>query len=155
MAKPLLDEQLWRWIEPLLPKPTRRRRRHPGRRPLSHRQALTGILFVLKSGVPWEYLPREMGCGSGMTCWRRLRDWQRAGVWERLRRKALCELNGADKIDWSRGVVDSTSVRAMHGGKKRERAPWTAGKTAPNTTCSPTPAARRWRSPLPAPTVTT
>ena len=135
MAKPLLDEQLWRWIEPLLPAPKPRRRRHPGRKPLPDRQVLTGILFVLKSGVPWEYLPQEMGCGSGMTCWRRLRDWQRAGVWERLRRKVLCQLNGADKIDWSRGVVDSSSVRAMHGGKKREKTPQTAGKEAPSTTC--------------------
>jgi transposase len=152
MAKPLLDEQLWRWIEPLLPKPRRRRRRHAGRKPLPNRQVLTGILFVLKSGVPWEYLPKEMGCGSGMTCWRRLRDWQRAGVWERLRQKVLCELNGADKIDWSRGVIDSTSVRAMHGGKKRARAPWTAGKTALNIICLPTPMASRWRSASPAPT---
>jgi transposase len=155
VAKPLLDEQLWRWIEPVLPKPKRRRRRHPGRKPLPDRRALTGILFVLRTGIPWEYLPAEMGCGSGMTCWRRLRDWQRAGVWDRLLRKALCELNGAGKIDWSRGVVDSTSVRAVHGGKKRERAPWTAGKRAPNTTCSPTPAAPRSPSRSRAPTATT
>ena len=133
MSKPILDEQLWKWIAPLLPKP-KRRRRCPGRKPLEDRRVLTGILFVLKTGVPWEYLPAEMGCGSGMTCWRRLRDWQRHGVWRALHRKLLCELNGADKIDWSRAVVDSASVRAMHGGKKRDPAPWTAEKMAPNTT---------------------
>jgi transposase len=143
MAKPVLDEELWRLIQPLLPKPKRRRRWHPGRRPLGDREALTGILFVLKTGIPWEYLPPEMGCGSGMTCWRRLRAWQRRGVWRKLHRRLLCRLNGADKIDWSRAVVDSASVRAMHGGKKRDRAPWTAGKTVPSTTCSPTATAPR------------
>jgi transposase len=155
MAKPVLDEGLWRLIRPLLPKPKRRRRRHPGRKPLGDRAALTGILFVLKTGIPWEYLPPEMGCGSGMTCWRRLRAWQRRGVWRKLHRVLLCELNGADKIDWSRAVVDSASVRAMHGGKKRDPAPSTAAKPARNTTCSPTATARLWRSRSPAPIGTT
>jgi transposase len=72
MAKPLVDDELWELIQPLLP-PKPRRWRYPGRKPLSDRQALTGILFVLKSGIPWEMLPKEMECGSGMTCWRRLR----------------------------------------------------------------------------------
>ena len=87
--------------------------------------ALTGILFVLRTGIPWEYLPREMGCGSGMTCWRRLRDWQRAGVWDRLLRKALCELNGAGKIDWSRGSRPRLARRggAVPGGADRSGRP--------------------------------
>jgi transposase len=72
MAKPLLDDKLWNVIEPLLPVPKPRRFRHPGRKPISQRQAFTGILFVLKTGIPWEDLPQETGCGSGMTCWRRL-----------------------------------------------------------------------------------
>lgn len=135
MAKPVLDETLWDLIHPLLPKPRRRRRRHPGRRPLPDRQTLTGILFVLKTGIPWEYLPWEMGCGSGMSCWRRLRDWQQAGVWRRLHRVLLDRLNAADKIDWSRAIVDTTSVRAMHGGKKREKARWIAGKRVLNMAC--------------------
>ena len=79
MAKPILDESLWQLIEPVLPLPKPRRKKYPGRKPISNRQALTGILFVLKTGIPWEYLPQELGCGSGMTCWRRLRDWQEAG----------------------------------------------------------------------------
>src|ERR671916_2023324 len=79
MAKPLLDDELWEVINPLLPPPKPRRFRFPGRKPLDNRKALTGILFVLKTGIPWEDLPQEMGCGSGMTCWRRLRDWQEAG----------------------------------------------------------------------------
>ena len=91
MPKPLVDDRLWSIIEPLLPR-KRRRRRHPGRLPLEDRRILTGILFVLQSGIPWEMLPKEMGCGSGMTCWRRLRDWQQAGVWDRLHRVLLAKL---------------------------------------------------------------
>jgi len=78
MAKPLVNDQLWKLTEPILPK-------HPpcpkgGRPPIDKRKTLTGIIFVLKTGIPWQYLPREMGCGSGMTCWRRLHDWQKAGI---------------------------------------------------------------------------
>jgi transposase len=118
MAKPLLDNGLWELIQPLLPPPKSRRRRYPGRRPLDNRKALTGILFVLKSGIPWEMLPQEMGCGSGMTCWRRLREWQEAGVWQKLHELLLTKLRKADQIDWSRAVVDSGSIRAVGGGGK-------------------------------------
>ena len=82
MAKPLVSDELWAVVAPLLP--ARPPRPKGGRPPVDDRAALTGILFVLRSGIPWEMLPQEMGCGSGMTCWRRLRDWQAAGVWERL-----------------------------------------------------------------------
>lgn len=122
MSKPLVSDELWREIEPLIPK--REPSPRGGRPRLDDRKALTGILFVLKSGIPWEMLPQEMGCGSGMTCWRRLRDWHAAGVWERLHRKLLDRLNAADQIDWSRAAVDSASVRAVGGG----------GKTGPNPT---------------------
>jgi transposase len=108
MAKPLLDDDLWQLIEPLLPEPKARRFRFPGRKPVDNRKALTGILFVLKTGIGWEDLPKEMGCGSGMTCWRRLRDWQEAGVWQRLHEVLLAKLNKADQLDWSRAVVDSS-----------------------------------------------
>src|SRR5215203_7560208 len=114
MAKPLISDELWAMIEPLIPpeppKP------QGGRKHVPDRAALTGILFVLKTGIQWEYLPQEVHCGCGMTCWRRLRDWNAAGVWQRLHRVLLDKLNAADKIDWSRAVVDSASVRAMHGG---------------------------------------
>lgn len=86
MAKPILDDELWEFIAPFLPPPNLRRFRYPGRKPLDDRQVLTGILFVLKTGIPWEDLPQEMDCGSGMTCWRRLRDWHEAGVWEDVHR---------------------------------------------------------------------
>lgn len=134
MAKPLVPDELWELIRPLLPPRRRRPRRKGGRPPVDDRRALCGIVFVLRTGIPWEYLPREMGCGSGMTCWRRLRDWNRAGVWRALHRALLDRLNADGKIDWSRAVVDSTSVRAVHGGKKRARAPWTAGNPARSTT---------------------
>jgi transposase len=86
MANPILDDELWALIEPLLPPPKPRRNRYPGRKPLDDRALLTGIiLFILQTGLRWDLLPREMGCGSGMSCWRRLRDWQAAGVWCRCR----------------------------------------------------------------------
>ena len=83
MAKPLVSDELWELVEPLIPK-VERRYRFPGRMRIDDRKVLTGILFVLKTGIPWEYLPQEMGCGSGMTCWRRLQEWQQQGVWRRL-----------------------------------------------------------------------
>lgn len=117
MAKPLVSDGLWARIEPLLPR-VERRYRYPGRERVLDRQALTGILFVLKTGILWEDLPLEMGCGSGMTCWRRLRDWNEAGVWERLHQVLLDELQDAGELDWSRAVVDSSHVRAKGGARR-------------------------------------
>jgi transposase len=134
MAKPILDEGLWELVEPLLPPAKPRRFRYPGRKPMDHRQVLTGILFVLRTGIPWEHLPQEMGCGSGMTCWRHLRQWQQAGVWEKIRRVLLAKLRQADRIDWSRAVVDSASVRALFGGRKPARIRRIEGNWAPSTT---------------------
>lgn len=144
MPKPLVDDRLWAIIEPLIPR-KRRRRRYPGRRRLDERRVLTGILFVLQSGIPWEMLPKEMGCGSGMSCWRRLRDWQQAGVWDHLHRVLLAKLRHADKIDFARAVADSSSVRAVHGGKKLDRTQPIAVRRARNTIFSPTPKAFRSR----------
>ena len=138
MAQELVDDELWSIVEPLLPKPKRRRKRYAGRKPLDRRKTLCGILFVLKSGIPWEMLPQEMGCGSGMTCWRRLRDWQQAGVWDRLHHALLTHLRAADKIDFSRAIADSSSIRAVHGGKKLDRTQPIAVKRVRNTTCSVT-----------------
>lgn len=145
MARLILDDELWELIGPLLPPPKKRRRRNPGRKPKDNRSVLTGILFVLKTGIPWEYLPQEMGCGSGMTCWRRLRDWQEAGVWEKIRCVLLQRLEDAEQIDWSRAVVDSTSVRAVFGGRRLARIPRIAANLARSITCSPMPTASHWR----------
>ena len=133
MARPLLSDELWALIEPLLPPPKPRRYRYPGRKPIDSRKALTGILFVLKSGIPWEMLPQEMGCGSGMTCWRRLRDWQQAGVWEKLHEVLLAKLRAADEIDWSRAIVDSASIRAVGGGGKNRAESNGSGETGQQT----------------------
>jgi transposase len=118
MAKPLLDDSLWERIRPLLPPPKPRRFRFPGRKRLDDRKVLTGILFVLKTGIPWEDLPCELGCGSGMTCLNRLKLWHKAGVWQRLHQLLLSELRRADKLDWSRAVADASFARALGGGEK-------------------------------------
>jgi transposase len=146
MAKPIIDDELWALIEPLLPPAKPRRFRYPGRKPVADRAALTGILFVLKSGIRWSELPSEMGCGSGISCWRRLRDWQEAGVWDRLHEILLAKLRAADRIDFSRVVIDSTSVRAVGAGEKLDRTPPIVRDPVPNITSPPTPTARRSRS---------
>ncbi|BAR47380.1 transposase and inactivated derivatives (plasmid) [Methylobacterium aquaticum] len=141
MARPLLPDDLWATIAPLLPP-------HPprpkgGRPRVDDRAALTGILFVLRSGIPWEMLPAEMNCGCGMSCWRRLRDWQVAGVWRRLHQVLLERLHAAGEIDWSRASVDSASVPAKKGGLPPARTRRIGARRAPSATSSPTPVARR------------
>lgn len=106
-----MSDELWDRLEPLLPQ-RERRFRYPGRKPLPDRQVLCGILYVL---------PKELGFGSGMTCWRRLRDWNEAGVWQQLHEMLLAGLNAALRLDWSRCVVDSSHVRALKGGSTRVR----------------------------------
>ena len=134
VSKPwLVEDELWELIEPLIPVPPRRFR-SPGRKRLPDRECLQGILFVLTTGIGWEHLPQELGFGSGMTCWRRLRDWNDAGVWQRLHEVILAELRGANRLDWSRAVVDSSHVRALKGGRAPGRARSTANERARNTT---------------------
>jgi len=119
MSTPLVPDERWAIVEPLLPKEPPKPK--GGRPRVPDRACLAGIIFVLKSGIPWEMLPRELGCGSGMTCWRRLRDWQDAGVWERLHRAFLDRLGEADAIDWSRAALDSATVPAKKGAIKPGR----------------------------------
>ena len=117
----IVSDELWELVEPLLPR-KERRFRYPGRKRLSDREALQGILFVLHTGIAWSHLPRELGFGSGVTCWRRLDEWQRAGVWERLHVELLSRLRAAGEIEWSRAVVDSSQIRAKKGAPRRARA---------------------------------
>ena len=134
VSKPwVVEDELWDLIEPLIPVPPRRFR-SPGRKRLPDRQCLQGILFVLYTGIGWEDLPQELGFGSGMTCWRRLRDWNDAGVWQRLHELMLADLREANRLDWSRAVVDSSHIRALKGGRRPGRARSTADGRAPSTT---------------------
>src|SRR5438874_13589076 len=132
MGKPLVSDELWNAIAPLLPpappKPKGGRPRVPDR------AALAGIIFVLKSGIPWEMLPLEMGCGSGVTCWRRLRYWQRRGVWKKLLHAMLDRLGSEGLIDWDKACVDSQSYRAVFGGSSPAPTPRIEPKKARNAT---------------------
>jgi transposase len=144
MAKPIVSDDLWTVVAPLLPPEPPKPK--GGRPRLPDRAALTGIIFVLRTGIPWEWLPQEMGCGSGMTCWRRLRAWQQAGVWHRLHRVILDRLGDQDQIDWSRASLDSTSVRAKKGVPKPGRTRPIGASQAPNVMCWSK--ARAFRSPI-------
>jgi transposase len=153
MSKLLVTNDLWAVVEPLLPQ------HEPG--PLGghprvdDRVCLTGILFVLRTGIPWEDFPHEMGC-CGMTLWNRLHEWHAAGVWPRLHAALLAEMRGADLIDFARAVADSAQVRAVHGGgKKSGPVRWTAASRGASTTCWSTPTARRWSRGSRPPTATT
>ena len=152
MARAILPEDLWTLIEPLLPpdKPPKSN----GRPAVLNRNALTGILFVLRTGIPWEYLPQEMGCGCGMTCWRRLAKWKELGVWQRVYEVLLAQLHKADQLDWSRCVVDSSSVRAVFGGSKPAPIRPIAANSVPSITSSPMDRAFHLPSPSPAQTAT-
>jgi len=132
MSTPLLPDALWKLTRPMLPSAPRRPK--GGRPRLPDRACLTGILFVLRSGIPWEMLPQELGCGSGMTCWRRLRDWQEAGIWQLIHFALLDWLARYGQIDWSRAVMDGSSVRAVFGGSRRAPIPQTGPSLAASAT---------------------
>jgi transposase len=141
MPAPLVSDALWLIIEPLLPAEPAKLK--GGRPRVGSRMALTGILFVLRTGIPWEMLPQEMGCGSGVTCWRRLRDWQQAGVWDDLHRELLRRLQHTDRIDWSRACMDSSSIAAKKGVQPSDRTRRIEVGPAPNATSSLTAAVSR------------
>ena len=127
--KPLVPDALWERLEPLLPPPPQRRFRFPGRKPLDYRQVLTGILFVLKTGIAWGDLPAELGCGCGKTCRDYLKRWHESGVWTRLHGVLLAELNGADQIDWQRALIDASFAKAPEGGEDTGPNPTDRGKS--------------------------
>ncbi|MFF5809188.1 IS5 family transposase [Streptomyces sp. NPDC012746] len=111
----IVSDELWALVEPLLPEPAPKQ--VEGRPRVPDRQALCGILFVLHTGIQWEYLPQELGFGSGMTCWRRLAAWNEAGVWDRLHLVLLQKLRAARKLDWSRAVIGSPRQGRSTGPK--------------------------------------
>jgi transposase len=112
----LVPDDLWERIAPLLPAPPERRHRYPGRLRVSDRTALAGVLYVLRTGVAWRDVPAAVvGC-SGVTVWRRLRDWTEAGVWPRLHTALLAELRRADLLDMDDCAIDGSHIRALKGG---------------------------------------
>ena len=127
--KTVVSDELWERIEPLLPPEPVRRVRFPGRKRLDSRQVLTGILFVLKTGIAWDDLPAELGCGCGKTCRQRLRDWHAAGVWLKLHALLLAELNAADTLDWERALIDASFAKAPEGDDETGPNPTDRGKS--------------------------
>lgn len=142
MAEPLVPDELWEIAEPILPPP----KPHPkgGRPAVPNRQTLTGIIFILKTGLPWNALPQEMGCGSGSTCFRRFQAWTKAGVFSKLHRAMLDRLGRAGRISWYFHVIDSASVRALAGGPTPDPARSTGPRGAANATSFASPMASRW-----------
>ena len=132
MAKKLLPDDLWAEIAPLMP--AREARPKGGRPAVEARDALVGILFVLYTAIPWERLPFEVAGCSGMTCWRRLRAWQDAGLWDEIHRHMLDRLNLAGQIDWSRASVDASSVPAKRGATRRGRTRLIEANRGPSAT---------------------
>jgi transposase len=131
----IVSDAFWSRVVQVLPRP-QRRFRYPGRKRLDDRAALQGILFVLHTGIAWRHLPLELGFGSGSTCYRRMVEWQQAGVWEKLHALLLAELRAADQIEWSRAVADASHVQAKKGAPRRARARLIEPETAPSITFS-------------------
>lgn len=130
MSFTLLPDSLWSEISPLLPAEPPKPK--GGRPPIPPRQALIGIIFILRTGMAWNFLPREMGCGSGVSCWRRFQQWTELGIWPEVHKRLLNALGKQEQVDLSRAIIDSQSVRAVLGGTIPVRTRRTERKTAAN-----------------------
>jgi len=118
--KPLLDDALWAVVEPMLPK-ERKPGKAVGRPRVSNNRVFRGILFVLRTGLPWQLLPLGMGCDSGSTCWRRFRTWTKRGIWRRRHAVPLQALAWEDEIDWDRVAIGCSTVAAKRGATSPAR----------------------------------
>jgi len=125
MARKPVSKELWQQLQPLIPTFTPSAKGGARKLTVSNEAALNGIMFVLQTGIPWEDLPQSLGYGSGMTCWRRLRDWNDAGVWQKLHQAMLVRLREHDQIDWSRASIDGSSVPSPRGARKLAPTPRT------------------------------
>jgi transposase len=127
-----VSDGFWERVQPVLPV-RRRRFRYPGRMRIDDRRCLEGILFVLFSGLPWEAVPAGLDV-SGVTCWRRLQEWQAAGVWQRLLGVLLEELERLGRLDAARLLVDASIAPAKRGAPRRGQARWIAAAPRPSDT---------------------
>ena len=134
MARQPVSKELWRQLQPLIPTFTPSPKGGARKLGISDEAALNGILFVLHTGIPWEDLPQSLGYGSGMTCWRRLRDWNASGVWHKLHEAMLVRLREHDQIDWSRASIDGSSVPSPRGARKQALTPRIEANSAPSAT---------------------
>ncbi|WP_438612766.1 IS5 family transposase [Kocuria sabuli] len=128
VSQRLVSDQLWELLEPLIPPPPPAKNGRTGRPRVDDRAALEGILFVTENGIAWKKLPAELGFGSGITCWRRLRAWQEAGVWDKLHHAVLDQLGQDGVLDWSRASLDSVSGPSKKGGELTGPNPTDRGK---------------------------
>jgi transposase len=117
MAKKELTDAQWEKIKPFLPEPKRSKK--GGRPPKGNRECLEGILWVLRSGARWQDLPKHFPSAS--TCWRRLRDWERAGLWLKIWRAFLGELDENGRLDWSETFADGSFAPAKKGATASAR----------------------------------
>jgi len=143
MVDDLVPDELWAIVEPLLPLPPRpwyggRRRTIPDR------NCFAAIVYMVRTSTPWRLLPaQELGCGSPATCWRRLTEWAKAGVFDQLHLEVLDRLGVDGGLEWSRASVDTMSVRARRGGIMLAQIPSIVASPAPSSTSSATAVACR------------
>jgi len=141
----LVPDELWESFEPLLPPPKPKKKE--GRPRVPDRACLAGIVYLLKTGCQWKWLPvGALGCGSPSTVWRRLQEWTQAGVWPRLHQKMLAWCDALGEVDPRRIVIDASAFRALFGGRTQGPAALIVRKMAASATSSPTATACRSRS---------
>jgi len=126
----LIGDDLWASVEPLIPSRPTRSRGRTGRPRTSDRDVLEGIAFVLSSGIGWARLPAELGYGSGWTCWRRMREWQEAGVFDEVYGLVLDRLGPQRLQRWSADRLDSVGVRVDRAPRRLRRVPPRADRRA-------------------------
>ena len=143
MHSEYVEDDLWELVAPLIPpKP---KQRQGGGVWIEDRLVLNAIMYVLLTGIAWKHLPMQLGWGSGVTAWRRLRDWQAAGMWAAIHREVMRRLRANGMIDLHRVIVDSTLVRAKKGATSRGQIPRIVGKQAANSIFLLTPVGfRSW-----------
>jgi transposase len=113
-----VSDAMWAAVAPILEDPPREPGQS-GRPRWAARLCLEGILYVLYTDTPWLQVPfRQLGLPSGETCRRRLEEWSRSGAFERALRLLLDQLERADKLDWSRVIIDASTVDAKKGARR-------------------------------------